>query len=109
MDLYAMREHRTLTVWLGVTLVAVVLAASALIVAKFDGVFAGAVRMTAQLPPNSAVALINSPVHYRDVQVGKVASAPHPDGRGHIVVDIDIDPGRVHEIPGSVEAAVAPV
>ena len=109
MDIYAMRERRGLTIWLGVLFAAVILAAVALVVLKFDGAFSNDLRMTAQLPPDSAVAPINSPVHYRDVKVGKVVSAPRPDGHGHMVVDIELQPGRASQIPATVTAAVAPM
>lgn len=109
MDIYAMRGNRSLTAWFGLGLVAVVGATVALVIASFNGAFSSAVDMTAQLPPSSHVVAINSPVHYRDVNVGKVVSGPHTDSHGNVVVDIQIDPSRVKQIPGSVATVVAPV
>lgn len=109
MDIYAMREHRTLSALFGVLFSVVLIATGALVVADFNGAFSRDLKVTATLPENGAVVSINSAVHFHGVEVGKVINAPHNAPDGEVVVDLMIDREQADRIPANVQIGVGPL
>lgn len=109
MDIYAMREHRTLSALFGVLFSAVLIATGALVVADFNGAFSRDLKVTATLPEDGAVVSINSAVHFHGVEVGKVVNAPHNGPDGDVVVDLLIERDQADRIPADVQIAVGPL
>jgi phospholipid/cholesterol/gamma-HCH transport system substrate-binding protein len=96
--------------WLwGTILVVVVLGLVVLIFASFEGTFTQFSTVTVQLPESSTAVALNSPVEYRDVTVGKVASQGRSVPGGLVSVVIHIKPGDLDKIPAGVKATVTPV
>lgn len=109
MDLYNMRESPRISAWMGVTLVAALLAIVAVAVADFNHAFSRDVVVTAHLPSQGAVVSANSSVYFRGVEVGKVIDAPHAVPGGEIEVSLRLDRARVDEIPDTVRVVVGPL
>jgi len=65
--------------------------------------------VTAQLPASSTAAALNSPVEYRNVTVGIVASSGRSVPGGLVLVTLHMRPGRMKDIPAGVQATVTPV
>ena len=72
MDIHQLAGNPRALTRMGVLFSALVLGVSGLIIAQFNGVFSHAPTLTVQLPPNSSVVAVDSPVTYRDVRIGKV-------------------------------------
>jgi len=94
---------------LGVTFVALGALVVALILMSFSGDFSTYDTVTADLPPEGSAVALNSPVEYRDVTVGQVATSASSGPGGAITVVLHIKPGRLHDIPANVVATVAPI
>ena len=95
--------------WWGVLAVAVALVASVLVFASFGGAFSNFVQVTAELPASSTAVALNSPVEYRNVQVGTVVSQGKSIPGSLVSVTLHIEPSLAHTIPTNVRATVAPV
>ncbi len=95
--------------WWGALAVAIALGAGALVFASFGGTFSNFVVVTAELPASSTAVALNSPVEYRNVQVGTVVSQGTSVPGGLVSITLHIDPSMVHSIPANVRATVAPV
>jgi phospholipid/cholesterol/gamma-HCH transport system substrate-binding protein len=95
--------------WWGALAVSITLAAGVLIFASFGGEFSNFVAVTAVLPASSTAVALNSPVEYRNVQVGTVVSQGTSIPGGLVSIILHIDPSMVHAIPANVRATVAPV
>ncbi len=89
--------------------VAITLAAGVLVFASFGGEFSNFVEVTAELPASSTAVALNSPVEYRNVQVGTVVSQGTSIPGGLVSIILHINPSMVHTIPANVTATVAPV
>jgi phospholipid/cholesterol/gamma-HCH transport system substrate-binding protein len=89
--------------------VAVALVASVLVFASFGGAFSNFVEVTAELPASSTAVALNSPVEYRNVQVGTVVSQGKSIPGSLVSVTLHIEPSLAHTIPTNVRATVAPV
>ncbi len=104
---YARRQPRYL-VW-GAVLMVVVITVVVLILFTFGGTFTNYVAVTAQLPASSTAASLNSPVEYRNVTVGIVASSGRSVPGGLVLVTLHMRPSRMKDIPAGVQATVTPV
>lgn len=93
----------------GNILTLVVLAGAALIFASFAGEFTDYTVVTAELPLSSTAVALNSPVEYRNVAVGKVASQGKSISGGLVSVVLHLKPSALRSIPADVEATVTPV
>jgi virulence factor Mce-like protein len=94
---------------LGVALIVITGAVIAVIVGSISGDFTSYVAVTADLPLSGNAIQIDSPVQYRDVTVGSVASNGQPVGTGMIEVSLHLKPAKLAAIPGSVRATVGPI
>jgi phospholipid/cholesterol/gamma-HCH transport system substrate-binding protein len=94
---------------LGIGLVVALVATVAVIVAAFLGKFTSYVPVSAVLPSGSNAVEIGSPVLYRDVTVGKVASSGSLLASGRVRVDLHITPNQIANIPADVTASIVPV
>jgi phospholipid/cholesterol/gamma-HCH transport system substrate-binding protein len=95
--------------WWGALAVAIALAAGVLVFASFGGEFSNFVAVTAALPASSTAVALNSPVEYKNVQVGTVVSQGTSIPGGLISITLHIEPSMVHSIPANVRVTVAPV
>jgi len=95
--------------WWGNLLTLLVLVAVSLIFASFGGAFTQYTVVTAELPLSSTAVALNSPVEYRDVTVGKVASQGRSIPGGLVSVVLHLKPSKVRAIPADVPATVTPV
>lgn len=93
----------------GALAVAIALAAGVLVFASFGGSFSNYVEVTARLPASSTAVALNSPVEYRNVQVGTVVSQGTSVPGGLVSITLHLNPSMVHSIPTNVRATVAPV
>lgn len=94
---------------LGITLSALLVAMTVLILLSFSGTFTNYAPLTAILPASSTAVQLNSPVEFRDVTVGHVASQGAARGDGTVSVAIHLDPSKLASVPSNVRATVAPV
>jgi virulence factor Mce-like protein len=101
-------SHRRL-VACGLALIVFVAAIIGVIVQSISGNFASFVPVKAELPSSGNAIQIDSPVQYRDVTVGSVASDGHPVGGGVVSVSLHIKPAKLAAIPASVRATVGPL
>jgi virulence factor Mce-like protein len=104
----AERSRKALAV-LGIGLVVVLVASVTVIVAAFLGKFTSYVGVSALLPAGSNAVEIGSPVVYRDVTVGKVASSGTVLGSGRVRVELHMAPNQMGNIPATVTASIAPL
>ncbi len=95
--------------WWGALAIATALVAGVLVFASFGGTFGNFVEVTAQLPASSTAVALNSPVEYRNVQVGTVVSNGKSIPGGLVSITLHMEPSMVHAIPANVRATVAPV
>jgi virulence factor Mce-like protein len=95
--------------WWGAFGVVLALVLAGLVFASFGGTFTNYVGVTAQLPASSTAVSLNSPVEYRNVQVGKVVSQGKSIPGGLVSITIHLIPSKVHAIPVNVRATVSPV
>jgi len=93
----------------GALAVAIALAASVLVFASFGGAFGSFVEVTAELPASSTAVALDSPVEYRNVQVGTVDSRGKSIPGGLVSITLHIEPSMIRSIPANVKATVAPV
>src|SRR5579871_2569486 len=93
----------------GIALIVLVVAIIAVIVESISGNFTNYVAVTAELPSSGNAIQIDSPVQYRDVTVGSVASSGHPVGGGAVTVAIHLKPSKLAAIPATVRATVGPL
>ncbi len=94
---------------LGLVLVVATSLVVGLIVASFDGAFTNYVAVRAEVPASGNALAVGSPVEFRDVTIGSVASSGQPlPGHKDLLV-LHLDPARVPDLPGGVSAGVAPV
>lgn len=94
---------------LGMALIALFGGVVAVILMSFGGAFTNYVQVTAVLPAAGSAVSLNSPVEYRDVTVGKVATSARAAPGGLVTVILHLQPGQVHSIPANVTATVAPI
>jgi phospholipid/cholesterol/gamma-HCH transport system substrate-binding protein len=104
----ASRRPRALSA-LGVTLLALIAAVVTVILMSFGGAFGTYATIHAQLPEAGASVALNSPVEYRDVTVGKVATTPVATPGGLVQVVLHIKPSALPSLPANVTATVAPI
>ncbi len=109
MDLYSMRDNPRLTAWLGAGFIAAMLAVVALVLADFNQAFTRDIEVTANVPRQGAVVAVNSAVHFRGVEVGRVIDKPRSAPGGEIQVRLRLDRERVADIPDSVRVVVGPL
>jgi virulence factor Mce-like protein len=95
--------------WWGAFAVAIALGAGVLVFASFGGQFTNYVEVTAELPASSTAVALDSPVEYRNVQVGTVVSQGTSVPGGLVSITLHIDPSMARSIPANVRATVAPV
>jgi virulence factor Mce-like protein len=95
-------------VW-GCLLIVLTILAVGLIFASFGGAFSQFTVVTAELPLSSTAVALNSPVEYRDVTVGKVASQGRSIPGGLVSVVLHLKPSKLRDIPAGVQATVTPV
>jgi virulence factor Mce-like protein len=95
-------------IW-GTVLIVIVFTVVVLILFTFGGTFTNYVVVTAQLPASSTAAALNSPVEYRNVTVGDVASSGRSVPGGLVLVTLHMRPSRMKDIPAGVQATVTPV
>ncbi len=81
--------------WWGALAVALALAVGVLVFASFGGEFSSFVEVTAELPASSTSVALNSPVEYRNVQVGTVVSQGTSIPGGLVSIVLHIDPSMV--------------
>jgi virulence factor Mce-like protein len=102
------RSRRRLAA-IGVGFIALIVAVIAVIVQSISGNFTNFVAVTAELPSSGNAIQIDSPVQYRDVTVGSVATNGRPVGGGVVSVVLHIKPSKLAAIPGAVQATVGPI
>jgi len=95
--------------WWGALAVAIALAAGVLVFVSFGGEFGNFVEVTAELPASSTAVALNSPVEYRNVQVGTVVTQGTSVPGGLVSITLHIEPSMAHSIPANVRATVDPV
>jgi virulence factor Mce-like protein len=93
----------------GIGFIALVVAIIAVIVQSISGNFTNFVAVNAELPSTGNAIQIDSPVQYRDVTVGSVASQGRPVGGGVVSAVLHLKPSRLAAIPRSVRATVGPI
>jgi len=81
----------------------------ALIFESFGGAFSTYTVVQVQLPASSTAVALNSPVEYRNVSVGTVASQGRSVPGGLVLVTLHLNPAMLHLIPAGVEATETPV
>lgn len=109
MDIHNMGENNRLTAWLGAGFVAALLAVVVLVLADFNEAFTRDIEVTANVPRQGAVVAVNSAVHFRGVEVGRVIDTPRSAPGGEIQVRLRLDRERVADIPDSVRVVVGPL
>ncbi len=109
MDIHNMREDPRLTAWLGAGFIAALLAIVVLVLADFNQAFTRDIEVTAHVPRQGAVVAVNSAVHFRGVEVGRVIDKPRSAAGGEIQVRLRLDRERVADIPDSVRVVVGPL
>ena len=95
--------------WWGVLALAIALTLGVLVFASFGGEFSNFVEVTAALPDSSTAVALNSPVEYKNVQVGTVVSQGKSIPGGLVSITLHLEPSMVHSIPANVRVTVAPV
>ncbi len=100
---------RPVVALLGITLAALLVGGVIVIVDSFRGTFSSDVTLHAILPAGANAPQLNSPVEYRDVTVGQVASSGQPVGGGRVSIKLRMKPGELTAIPDSVRATVGPL
>jgi virulence factor Mce-like protein len=93
----------------GVLFLALVAVIITLVLMSFGGAFATYDTVQAQLPEQGSSVALNSPVEYRDVTVGKVATTPVGNLAGQVKVVLHLKPSMMGSIPSNVTATVAPI
>ncbi|GAA3645288.1 hypothetical protein GCM10022237_00930 [Nocardioides ginsengisoli] len=109
MDIHAIYRRPGVLARLGVVFSIVLLAVSLLVVAQFRGVFSSAPTLRVELPPESSVVAVDSPVTYRDVRVGTVLEAADTGTDRAPEVRVRIDREWLDRLPRDVVATVGPV
>jgi phospholipid/cholesterol/gamma-HCH transport system substrate-binding protein len=99
---------RRIVALLGVVMLLIPIGTVALVVASFTGAFGSYVTVDAELPLGANAPQLDSPVEYRDVTVGDVASSGMTVGQKVIVV-LHLQPSEIDVIPSGVRATVAPL
>jgi phospholipid/cholesterol/gamma-HCH transport system substrate-binding protein len=94
---------------LGLALAALLVASALVVVASFRGDFGHFVTVHAVLPAGANAPQLDSPVEYRSVTVGDVASQGAPIGGGRVSIVLHIKPASLGVIPRSVKATVGPL
>ncbi|MBO0727906.1 MAG: MCE family protein, partial [Acidimicrobiaceae bacterium] len=102
------RRTRRLAI-LGIVLAAAVIGTFVLIFESFTGAFSTYAALNVQLPASSTAVQLNSPVEYRNVTVGKVASQGRSVPGGLVTVAVHLKVSELHNIPSDVRATVTPV
>lgn len=109
MDIHTMRENPRLTAWMGAGFLAALLAVALLVLADFNEAFTRDIEVTAHVPQQGAVVAVNSAVHFRGVEVGRVIDKPRSAAGGEIQVRLRLDRERIADIPDSVRVVVGPL
>jgi virulence factor Mce-like protein len=109
MDIHAIYRRPRALARLGVLFSVVLLGVSVLIVAEFRGVFSSEPTLRVELPPQSSVVAVDSPVTYRDVRVGTVLQAADTGTDQLPEVRVRIDRKWFDQLPRDVVATVGPV
>ncbi|HXW34917.1 MAG TPA: MCE family protein, partial [Acidimicrobiales bacterium] len=94
---------------LGVALVLFLVGIVVLVFSSFGGSFSSYAVAEAQLPASSTAVALSSPVEYRNVTVGTVASQGKSVPGGLVLVTVHLDPSQLHAIPAGVRATETPV
>jgi phospholipid/cholesterol/gamma-HCH transport system substrate-binding protein len=94
---------------LGLGLIALIGGIVTLILMSFGGAFGTYATVTADLPAAGSAVSLNSPVEYRDVTVGKVATSAKAAPGGLVTVVLHLQPSRLKSIPSNVTATIAPI
>jgi phospholipid/cholesterol/gamma-HCH transport system substrate-binding protein len=94
---------------LGIGLVVALIGGSTLILMIFGGTFSSYATVQAELPASSTAVALDSPVEYRDVQIGKVVSQGRTLPNGLVEVTLHLTPSDLRAVPAGVRATVAPV
>jgi phospholipid/cholesterol/gamma-HCH transport system substrate-binding protein len=94
---------------LGVLLVLVLASVVTVVFESFGGAFSSFATVEAQLPLSSTAVALNSPVEYRNVTVGTVASEGRAAPGGLVLVTLHMDIPMLHLIPVGVRATETPV
>lgn len=109
MDLYSLASNQRALGRLGVVFCALVLGVAGLVVAQFNGLFSGDPTLRVQLPAQSSVVAVGSPVTYRDVRIGKVLDTAGPGADTVPEVQVEIERRWLDRLPRDVVATVGPV
>jgi phospholipid/cholesterol/gamma-HCH transport system substrate-binding protein len=94
---------------LGVVLVLALFAVVGVVLASFGGSFSDYAVAQVQLPASSTAVALSSPVEYRHVTVGTVASQGRSIPGGLVTLTVHLDPSQLPVIPAGVRATVTPV
>jgi phospholipid/cholesterol/gamma-HCH transport system substrate-binding protein len=96
-------------VWMGVALVALLVAVVAFVLESFGGAFSTYAVAQAELPASSTAVALGAPVEYRNVTVGTVASQGKSAPGGLVVLTLHMQRSMLHVIPARVRATETPV
>jgi virulence factor Mce-like protein len=100
---------RRLSTLLGLIMVVLLVGSAVLVLESFEGTFTNEVAVEAILPEGANAPQVQSPVEYRDVTVGQVASNGHPIGGGRVSIKLYLKPSMLASIPETVQATVGPL
>lgn len=94
---------------LGIAFIALMIGTVVIIFVDFGGAFSTYAVVEAQLPASSTAVALTSPVEYRHVTVGTVASEGRSVPGGLVSVVLHVEPSMLSRIPAGVRATVTPV